>query len=55
MYNRYIPNGTAYTRVLEEDEPPRPLRPEPEPAAAAPSAPEPAQPCLLYTSDAADD
>lgn len=31
MYNRYIPNGTAYTRVLEEDEPPRPLRPEPEP------------------------
>ena len=32
MYNRYIPNGTAYTRVLEEDEPPRPLRPEPEPA-----------------------
>ena len=44
MYNRYIPNGTAYTRVLEEDEPPRPLRPEPEPAAAAPSAPEPAQP-----------
>lgn len=24
MYNRYIPNGTAYTRVLEEDEPPRP-------------------------------
>ena len=41
MYNRYIPNGTAYTRVLEEDEPPRPLRPEPEPAAAAPSAPEP--------------
>ena len=44
MYNRYIPNGTAYTRVLEEDEPPRPLRQEPEPAAAAPSAPEPAQP-----------
>ena len=44
MYNRYIPNGTAYTRVLEADEPPRPLRPEPEPAAAAPSAPEPAQP-----------
>ena len=44
MYNRYIPNGTAYTRVLEEDEPPRPLRPEPEPAAAAPSAQEPAQP-----------
>ena len=44
MYNRYIPNGTAYTRVLEEDDPPRPLRPEPEPAAAAPSAPEPAQP-----------
>ena len=44
MYNRYIPNGTAYTRVLEEDEPPRLLRPEPEPAAAAPSAPEPAQP-----------
>lgn len=31
MYNRYIPNGTAYTRVLEEDDPPRPLRPEPEP------------------------
>lgn len=24
MYNRYIPNGTAYTRVLEEDDPPRP-------------------------------
>lgn len=44
MYNRYIPNGSAYTRVLEEDEPPRLLRPEPEPAAAAPSAPEPAQP-----------
>lgn len=21
MYNRYIPNGTAYTRVLEEDAP----------------------------------
>ena len=43
MYNRYIPNGTASPRVLEEDEPPRPLRPEPEPAAAAPSAPEPAK------------
>ncbi len=22
MYNRYIPNGTAYTRVVEEDAPP---------------------------------
>lgn len=22
MYNRYIPNGTAYTRVQEEDAPP---------------------------------
>lgn len=24
MYNRYIPNGTAYTRVTEEDGPPPP-------------------------------
>lgn len=24
MYNRYIPNGAAYTRVLEEDLPPSP-------------------------------
>lgn len=36
MYNRYIPNGTSYTRVVEQDdEPPRrqapqPPRPEPE-------------------------
>lgn len=29
MYNRYIPNGTAYTRVVEEDAPPF-RQPEPE-------------------------
>ena len=28
MYNRYIPNGTTYTRVVEEDAPPF-RRPEP--------------------------
>ena len=22
MYNRYIPNGASYTRVVEEDAPP---------------------------------
>ena len=25
MYNRYIPNGASYTRVVEEDAPPTPV------------------------------
>ena len=25
MYNRYIPNGASYTRVVEEDAPPTQL------------------------------
>ena len=33
MYNRYIPNGASYTRILEEDGPPadreEPVRPSP--------------------------
>ena len=34
MYNRYIPNGTGYTRILEEDAPaaPPPAAPVPPPA-----------------------
>ena len=38
LYNRYIHNGAAYTRVLEEDAPP--LRPpEPRPSPSPPSDP----------------
>lgn len=37
MYNRYIPNGTGYTRILEEDAPAAP----PQSAPAASPAPEP--------------
>ena len=37
MYNRYIPNGASYTRVVEEDAPPTqtvpPDAPPPEPDA----------------------
>ena len=40
MYNRYIPNGASYTRVVEEDAPPTqtvpPDAPPPEPDAEAP-------------------
>lgn len=37
MYNRYIPNGSTYTRVVENDTPPRP---EPSgPAGRAPAPP----------------
>lgn len=36
MYNRYIPNGTAYTRISEEDAPPfRSSGPEDAPSSAA--------------------
>ena len=42
MYNRYIPNGASYTRVVEEDAPPTqtvpPDAPPPEPDAEAPDA-----------------
>ena len=44
MYNRYIPNGTAYTRVTEEDAPPfrRPGQThEPGPSHPGPPGPEP--------------
>ena len=41
MYNRYIPDGGRYTRVVEDDGPPL-APPEPPPAAPAPP-PEP--PC----------
>ena len=38
LYNRYIHDGAAYTRVLEEDAPP--LRPpEPRPSSSPPSDP----------------
>jgi len=37
MYNRYIPNGTGYTRILEEDAPAAP----PQAAPVPPPAPEP--------------
>lgn len=44
MYNRYIPNGTAYTRIVEEDDPaPRPPDP-PQEASPAPSQPPDPQP-----------
>ena len=39
MYNRYIPDGGRYTRVVEDDGPPL-APPEPPPAAPAPP-PEP--------------
>lgn len=39
MYNRYIPNGAAYTRVVEEDAPP--LRPPDEAAGPDRPAPQP--------------
>lgn len=40
MYNRYIPNGTTYTRVVEQDrEPPRREAPSPRPAPTAPEPP----------------
>ncbi|SBW05147.1 conserved hypothetical protein [uncultured Eubacteriales bacterium] len=26
MYNRYIPNGTTYTRIVEDDSPARPTQ-----------------------------
>ena len=44
MYNRYIPNGASYTRVVEEDAPPfrRPDAPPPEPDAEAPESAKPA-------------
>lgn len=34
MYNRYIPNGAAYTRILEEDGPPSAEMRERRPSAA---------------------
>ena len=35
MYNRYIPSGTAYTRITEQDDTPAaPSRPRQEPAQA---------------------
>ena len=46
MYNRYIPNGASYTRVVEEDAPPTqtvpPDAPPPEPDAEAPESAKPA-------------
>ncbi|MFQ9916216.1 MAG: hypothetical protein ACLRWQ_07340 [Flavonifractor plautii] len=46
MYNRYIPNGASYTRVLEEDAPPTqtvpPDAPPPEPDAEALESAKPA-------------
>lgn len=40
MYNRYIPNGTAYTRVVEEDAPPfRAAGPTPPPTEPPHTAP----------------
>lgn len=46
MYNRYIPNGTAYTRVLEDDGPPLappvpPVLPGQEPSVFGDAPPEP--------------
>ena len=38
MYNRYIPAGGSYTRVVEEDAPP--FSPSPPPTAADTRAPE---------------
>ena len=35
MYNRYIPNGSSYTRIPEEDAPPVRTPPEPEQAPEA--------------------
>ena len=46
MYNRYIPNGASYTRVVEEDAPPTqtvpPDAPPPEPDAEALESAKPA-------------
>lgn len=39
MYNRYIPNGTSYTRVVEQDHEPHREAPSPRPATAAPEPP----------------
>lgn len=50
MYNRYIPNGTTYTRVVEQEyEPPgekpsRPAAAQPEPPKPPPPGPAPKPP-----------
>lgn len=53
MYNRYIPNGTAYTRVVLEDAPPpphaRPQHTPPPSHAQSGHAPQPESPSLSDT------
>lgn len=43
MYNRYIPDGNSYTRILEDDESPiqPPRSPQPPPPDPPPAKPEP--------------
>ena len=43
MYNRYIPDGGRYTRVVEDDGPPL-APPEPPPSPPPPSPPPPSPP-----------